>query len=75
MNAVISAAARGELTPSEAERIAGAFATFLGAVETAKRGGTALSLLRLLTAGNDDEDDWADETDSGDDEASDDGDQ
>jgi Family of unknown function (DUF5681) len=74
MHAVITAAARGKLTPSEAEKFAGAFATFLGAVETAKRGGSGLNLMRFLTAEDDDADDWADETEGGDDEASDDGD-
>ena len=66
MNAVTSALARGEITPGEAERIAGVVDTFVRAIETTKKEGSGLNLLQILTAGNYDDDNAADNSDSGD---------
>jgi hypothetical protein len=57
MNAVTSALAQGEITPSEAEKIAGVVETFVRAIETTKKDGSRLNLLEILTAGDWDEDD------------------
>jgi hypothetical protein len=57
MNAVTSALACGEITPGEAEAIAGVVDTFVRAIETTKEHGSDLNLLQILTAGNYDEDD------------------
>jgi len=66
MDAVTSALARGEITPGEAETIAGVVETFVRAIETTKKDGSGLNLLEILTAGNSDEDD-SDGDDYGDD--------
>src|SRR5215468_6098129 len=57
MDAVTSALARGEITPGEAETIAGVVDTFVRAIETTKKDGSRLNLLQILTAGDYDEDD------------------
>jgi hypothetical protein len=57
MDAVTSALARGEITPGEAETIAGVVETFVRAIETTKKEGSGLNLLEILTAGSVDEDD------------------
>ena len=56
MDAVTSALAQGEITPGEAERIAGVVDTFVRAIETTKRNGSRLNLLEILTADSDYED-------------------
>src|SRR6516162_2906607 len=56
MGAVTSALAQGEITPGEAEKIAGVVDTFVRAIETTKKSGSRLNLLQILTAGSDDED-------------------
>ena len=56
MNAVTSALAQGEITPGEAETIAGVVDTFVRAIETTKKQGSGLNLLQILTAGDYDED-------------------
>jgi len=67
MDAVTSALAQGEITPGEAETIAGVVDTFVRAIETTKKNGSRLNLLEILTAGNDAEDncegDYYDEAD------------
>jgi Family of unknown function (DUF5681) len=68
MDAVVSALARGEITPGEADRIAAVVGTFVGAVETTQRGSSRLNMLQILTAADDDEDSSDDEFDGGDDE-------
>jgi len=57
MDAVTSALARGEITPGEAETIAGVVDTFVRAIEATKKEGSGLNLLQILAAGNSDEDD------------------
>jgi Family of unknown function (DUF5681) len=57
MNAVTSALAHGEITPGEAERIAGVVDTFVRAVEKTRNRGSGLNLLQILTAARDEEDD------------------
>jgi hypothetical protein len=52
MDAVTSALAEGEITPGEAEKIAGVVDTFVRAIETTKKAGSGLNLLQILTAGN-----------------------
>jgi Family of unknown function (DUF5681) len=64
MNAVTSALARGEITPREAETIAGVVDTFVRAIETTKKGGSRLNLMEILTAGDCDWDE--DNSDAGD---------
>jgi hypothetical protein len=66
MDAVTSALARGEITPGEAERIAGVVDTFVRAIETTKKAGSRLDLLPILLAGNYEEDD-SEENPDGDD--------
>src|SRR5271167_1187254 len=66
MNAVTSALAHGEITPGEAERIAGVVDTFVRAIETTKKQGSGLNLLQILTAGNYDDDNTEDNSDGGD---------
>src|SRR5271169_7037765 len=66
MNAVTAALARGEITPGEAERIAGVVDTFVRAIKTTKREGAGLNLLQILTAGNYDDDNAEDNSDGGD---------
>jgi Family of unknown function (DUF5681) len=56
MNAVTSALAQGEITPSEAEKIAGVVESFVRAIETTKKS-SGLNLLEILTAGDCDDDD------------------
>jgi len=56
MNAVTSALARGEITPGEAETIAGLVDTFVRAIETTKKEASRLNLLPLLMTGNYDDD-------------------
>ena len=73
MNAVTSALAQGEITPGEAERIAGVVDTFVRAIETTKKEGSRLNLLQILTAGNyEDNSEEADYEETGDYEAADD---
>ena len=57
MDAVTSALARGEITPGEAETIAGVVDTFVRAIEATKKQGSGLNLLQVLTAESADEDD------------------
>jgi hypothetical protein len=66
MDAVTSALARGEITPGEAEKIAGVVDTFVRAIATTKKDGSGLNLLQILTAGNYDEDDSDDGSEVGD---------
>ena len=66
MDAVTSALARGEITPGEAETIAGVVETFVRAIETTKKEGSGLNLLQILAAGSSDEDD-SEENSNGDD--------
>ena len=47
----------GEITPGEAETIAGVVETFVRAIETTKKEGSGLNLLEILAAGDSDEDD------------------
>jgi len=56
MDAVTTALAQGEITPGEAETIAGVVDTFVRAIETTKRNGSRLNLLEILTADSADED-------------------
>jgi hypothetical protein len=56
MDAVTSALAQGEITPGEAEKIAGVVDTFVRAIETTKKSGSRLNLLEILTASSGDED-------------------
>src|SRR6516162_1404306 len=56
MDAVIVALADGEITPGEAETIAGVVNTFVRAIETTKKSGSRLNLLEILTADSADED-------------------
>jgi len=56
MNAVTSALAQGEITPGEAEKIAGVVDTFVGSVEKIRKDGSQLNLLQILTAGDSDDD-------------------
>jgi len=56
MDAVTSALAQGEITPGEAEKIAGVVNTFVRAVETTKKNGSRFNLLEILAAGSGDED-------------------
>ena len=67
MNAVTAALARGEITPGEAERIAGVVDTFVRAIETTRKAGSDLNLLQILTADNYDEDNSDDDGDGDDD--------
>jgi hypothetical protein len=66
MNAVTAALARGEITPGEAERIAGVVDTFVRAIETTKKEGSGLNLLQILAADNYDEDNSEDDSDGDD---------
>ena len=66
MDAVTSALARGEITPGEAETIAGVVDTFVRAIETTKKDGSRLNLLQILTAGDDDEENSEDDSEGGD---------
>jgi hypothetical protein len=63
MNAVTAALARGEITPGEAERIAGVVDTFVRAIETTKKEGSGLNLLQILTADNYDDENAEDNSD------------
>jgi hypothetical protein len=65
MNAVTSALAQGEITPGEAEKIAGVVDTFVQAVEKTKKEGPGFNLLQILTAGDYDHDDSEDDPDEG----------
>jgi len=56
MDAVTSALAQGEITPGEAEKIAGVIDTFVRAIETTKKNGSRFNLLEILAAGSDDGD-------------------
>ena len=56
MDTVVAALADGEITPGEAETIAGVIDTFVRAIETTKRNGSRLNLLEILTADSADED-------------------
>jgi hypothetical protein len=66
MNAVISALASGEITPGEAERIAGVVETFVAAIATTRREAPRLNMLQILTADDNGEDNGDDESDRGD---------
>ena len=66
MNAVTKALAQGEITPGEAERIAGVVNTFARAIETTKRQDSRLNLLEILTGDNCDGDYSDDDSDNGD---------
>ncbi len=66
MNAVTAALAQGEITPGEAEKIAGVVDTFVQAVEKTKKDGSGLNLLQILTAGNYDDDYSEDDSDEDD---------
>jgi hypothetical protein len=68
MNAVTAALASGEITPGEAETIAGVVDTFVRAIETTKKDGSRLNLLQILTADNCADDDSADNSDEDDDD-------
>jgi hypothetical protein len=63
MNAVTSALAQGEITPGEAETIAGVVDTFVRAIEATKKEGSGLNLLQILTAPSCDEDNSEDNAD------------
>ena len=66
MDAVTSALARGEITPGEAETIAGVVDTFVRAIETTKKDGSRFNLLQILRAGDYDEESSEDDSDGGD---------
>ena len=66
MDAVTSALARGEITPGEAERIAGVVDTFVRAIETTKKDGSRFNLLQILRAGDDDDENSEDDSEGGD---------
>ena len=66
MDAVTSALARGEITPGEAETIAGVVDTFVRAIETTKKDGSRFNLLQILRAGDDDDDNSEDDSEGGD---------
>ena len=66
MNAVTSALAQGEITPCEAERIAGVVDTFVRAIEATKKDRFSLDLQQILAPsdyGEDDSEDNSDEAD------------
>ena len=65
MNAVTSALAQGEITPGEAEKIAGVVDTFVRAIEATKKDSSRLNLLQILTAGDYDEDNAEDDPEEG----------
>ena len=69
MNAVTTALACGEITPGEAATIAGVYETFVRTAGIAKENVAQGNLLRILTAGDDVEDE---DEDFGDGEAGDD---
>ena len=69
MNAVTTALACAEVTPGEPATIAGAYETFVRTAGIAKEKVAQCNLLRILTAGDDVEDE---DEDIGDDEAIDD---
>jgi hypothetical protein len=66
MDAVTSALARGEITPGEAETIAGVVDTFVRAIETTKKDGSRFNLLQILSAGEYDDENSEDDSDGGD---------
>ena len=66
MNAVTAALAQGEITPGEAERIAGVVDTFVRAIEATKKDRFRLDLQQILTASDDDENDSEDNSDESD---------
>jgi len=72
MNAITSALAQGEITPGEAEKIAGVVETFVCAVGKTKKDDSGLNLLQILTAGVYDDDYSEDESGEDDDEETDD---
>ena len=59
-------ARKTEITPGEAERIAGVVDTFVRAIKTTKNEGSGLNLLQILTAGKYDDDNAEDNSDGGD---------
>jgi len=66
MNAVTSALAEGEITPGEAERIAGVLETFVRAIKTTEKEGSRFNLMQILTApgcGEDNSEDYSDRED------------
>src|ERR1700736_3906970 len=66
MDAVTSALARGEITPGEAETIAGVVDTFVRAIETTKKDGSRFNLLQILRAGDCDDENSEDDSEGGD---------
>src|SRR5438128_2289258 len=66
MDAVTSALARGEITPGEAETIAGVVDTFVRAIETTKKDGSRFNLLQILSAGEYDDENCEDDPEGGD---------
>jgi hypothetical protein len=66
MDAVTSALARREITPGEAETIAGVVDTFVRAIETTKKDGSRFNLLQILRAGDYDDDNSEDDSEGGD---------
>jgi hypothetical protein len=66
MDAVTSALAQGEITPGEAETIAGVVDTFVRAIETTKKDGSRFNLLQILRAGDCDDENSEDDSDGGD---------
>jgi hypothetical protein len=75
MNAVMAALAGGEITPGEAERIAGVFGTFIAAIDRTQKDSYRFNLLRILTedaarpvAGGDESEEGDDSEEDGDDD-------
>ena len=66
MDAVTSALAQGEITPGEAETIAGVVDTFVRAIETTKKDNSRLNLLQILRAGEYDDENYEDDSEGGD---------
>jgi hypothetical protein len=66
MNAVTSALAHGEITPGEAETIAGVVDTFVRAIGVTKKEGSRFNLMQILTApscGEDNSENYSDRED------------
>ena len=55
-----------EITPGEAETIAGVVDTFVRAIETTKKDNSRFNLLQILRAGEYDEENYEDDSDGGD---------
>ena len=56
---------RGEITPSEADRITGLVEIFVRAIQTSKKNSSRLNLLQILTAGDYDNDNTEDDRNEG----------